>query len=106
VVSHVANHPHEPTNLDSLASVGCMERTSFSRLFRSKIGITLREFLHVYRVANAKVLMEATDISLTEIAYAVGFSSFATFERTFKKVSGSAPSVYRTNALARARQVS
>jgi AraC-like DNA-binding protein len=95
VVEYIDQHPDEPITLDQIATIGCMERTAFSKLFKAKIGITLRDFLQAYRISKAISEMKASDLSITEIAYAVGFSSLPTFERAFKKVTGQAPSKYR-----------
>lgn len=96
VVNYIEAHLDEPLDLEHLSLVGCMERTSFSKLFKSKVGLTLTDFIGTYRISRATMLMEASDFSVTEIAYAVGFGSLRAFERTFKRVTGIAPSKFRT----------
>jgi len=37
------------------------------------------------RISNATYLMQTTDLSVTQIAYEVGFVEWLTFKRKFKK---------------------
>ena len=45
----------------------------------------------------AKKLMDETDMMVYEIAFAVGFSNQHYFSRTFKRITGLAPSEYRNH---------
>lgn len=101
VVAYIGTHLNEPLDLDQLSLIGCMERTSLSKLFKSRTGLTLRDFIGSYHISKAVSLMEASDFSVTEVAYEVGFGSVRTFERTFKRVTGVAPSAFRSAALRR-----
>jgi AraC-like DNA-binding protein len=47
--------------------------------------------------AHFKEMLRNTQTSVTEICFAVGFSSLGTFSRTFKHLSGASPSRYRAN---------
>jgi AraC-like DNA-binding protein len=94
-VDHLQRYIDRPLGLDDLASIACMERTTFSKAFRNKTGMTLHAFIQAYRVSQAVVHMEKADSSITEIAFSVGFGSLDTFERVFKKVVGATPSAYR-----------
>jgi len=76
-----------------------MERTTFSKAFKRKTGITFHEFVRAYRVSQAVSKMEQSDCSITEIAFSMGFNSLDTFERAFKKVTGTTPSQYRLEVL-------
>jgi AraC-like DNA-binding protein len=85
--------------LREMAAIAGMERTAFSKAFKRKTGITLHEFIHAYRVSQAAMRMEASESSITDIAYTVGFDSLGTFERVFKKITGTTPRHYRLEVL-------
>jgi AraC-like DNA-binding protein len=53
------------------------------------------EMINGYRVAEAADLLTKTDESITEIAFAVGFNSLATFNRVFRQRMDTSPSQYR-----------
>ena len=57
-------------------------KTSSKRAVR----IYVIDWLHPdVRVSRAMYLMQSTDLSVTQIAYEVGFVEMLTFERDFKK---------------------
>jgi len=62
--------------------------------------MTFQDFVQQWRVVVAAEQMLKSDSSLTQIAETAGFSSIASFERTFKKCCGSTPSEYRKHLLA------
>lgn len=101
IIEFLREHLDEPFVLRKMAQVACMEKTSLSRMFKRKTGVTLREFLHVYRISRAVELMQLSDSSVTQIAFEVGFNSVGTFERAFRKTLGVTPSAYRTEILRR-----
>ena len=98
---HLERHPERSLTLQEAASFACMERTAFSRFFHQRIGVTFSEFLRTFRIELAQKRMLATNASLKEIAHGVGFKSFATFERQFKKETGLCPSEFRSRELER-----
>jgi transcriptional regulator GlxA family with amidase domain len=86
-------------DMKEMAAMACMERTSFSKAFRRRIGMTPYQFIQAYRISLAAVKMEISDDSITEIAFSVGFGSLDAFGRAFKRVTGIAPSHYRRELL-------
>ncbi|MDF2667840.1 MAG: transcriptional regulator, AraC family [Paenibacillus sp.] len=66
-------------------------RNSFKRL----IGKNFLEYLHLLRVRRASSLLAATEMSISEIAYDVGFSSLRSFTRVFKETLGMSASDFR-----------
>lgn len=55
-------------------------------VFRRDFGCTPVELVHRERCRRAQELLTEHDLSVKEAGYAVGFSSPASFSRTFKKV--------------------
>lgn len=99
VVLYMQNNSSEPIDLNKAASLACMERTAFSKFFSKAMGMTFQEFVQQWRVSEAAALMLTFDGSLSDLAFSVGFSTLASFERTFKKVTSSTPSHYRKRLL-------
>lgn len=69
-----------------------------SRFFKEQTGENFAAYLQSTRMRNASELLLATDLSVQEIASRVGFSSYTTFARTFRRVYGVAASEYRDRA--------
>jgi transcriptional regulator GlxA family with amidase domain len=98
-VSHVENHLGRRISLQEVADAACMEKTAFSKFFRRATGQKFRDFLQNLRIEKAIGEMTSSDISLTEIAFNVGFESLASFERAFRKFKSMTPSSYRRSLL-------
>ncbi len=91
----VENNYSEEISLDTAASIACMESTSFSRFFSSKVGVSFTQWVTRMRIAKAMDLMKKSNGSISDIAYAVGFSDLRTFERAFKKLTDLTPSQFK-----------
>jgi AraC-like DNA-binding protein len=72
--------------LEAAARIAAMEATYFSTFFHKKVGVPFRDWLRHARITKAMELIAKRDYSLTEVAFAVGYSDLRTFERAFKKV--------------------
>lgn len=64
----------------------------FSRYFDN---LSFGDYMRKLRIDKAKLLIETTVHSLTEIAYLTGFSDQSHFNRIFKKHTGQSPSAYK-----------
>lgn len=68
-----------------------ISRYYLSRLFSDQLGQGFVDYLSQYRIEKAKQLLTATDLSVAEVGYRVGFNSSQNFNRVFKKYVGSTP---------------
>ena len=85
----------EPISLKKAAGIAALESSYFSFYFRAKVGITFTEWLRQVRIRKAMELMKASDCSITEVAFEVGFGDLRTFERAFKKHTLKTPTEFR-----------
>jgi AraC-like DNA-binding protein len=84
---------------DVAAHVGLSER-HLTRCFHQEVGLTPITYLNRYRVKQAKVLLDAGEKGITEIAVEVGFSSSSYFTRVFRDEVGVSPRDYLRNGSA------
>lgn len=66
-----------------------------SRLLRQNTGMGVVDYIHSARLKKAKELLSGTDMSVDDIATAVGFSSRWTLTRSFKRYENTTPGAYR-----------
>ena len=57
-------------------------------------GVSPNEFIRSYRLRQAAKMINDTNLTLSEIAYKVGFNDSLYFSKCFKKQFGVAPSKY------------
>ncbi|MGW1682111.1 helix-turn-helix domain-containing protein [Saccharopolyspora sp. NPDC002376] len=85
----------EPLDVPALARIAHVSPGYFNRKFRAVFGETPHRYLQRRRVERAMWLLREDERSITEICFAVGFSSTGTFSRTFHDIVGLSPSDYR-----------
>jgi AraC-like DNA-binding protein len=71
-----------------------MSESQLNRKIKALTDKTLSLFIRSIRLQKAKVLLQTTDLNVSEIAYDVGFTDPAYFSRTFSKEFGTPPSEF------------
>lgn len=66
-----------------------------SRIFHAEYGISPMKYVQALRIDQAKLLLQDTSLSISEIAYRVGMNDAGYFSRLFRKVAGLSPSEFR-----------
>jgi AraC-like DNA-binding protein len=82
-------------DIPALARIAYVSEAHFIRTFRATFGETPHRYLQRRRVERAMFLLVQTDRSVTDICFAVGFSSLGTFSGTFRSIVGQSPTEYR-----------
>ena len=78
-------------NVDDLASELSLSRSQFYRKVKSLSGLSPVELIRLTRLKKAKSMIQNSDKSISEIAYATGFSSPAYFTKCYKDAFGQTP---------------
>ena len=98
VISHIEEKYMKHITLEKAASMACMNKFKFCRAFKERYGQTFISYLNGIRVKNAAELLRNNNLSITEIAYFVGYGSVVHFDRVFRSVYGITPRDYRKSA--------
>lgn len=85
----------QPLNVEDLAQGVHMSAGHLSREFRRIYGEPPYSYLMTRRIERAMTLLRRGDLSVTEICFAVGFSSLGAFSSRFSELVGVSPSAYR-----------
>lgn len=88
-------HIAEPLTLAQLAAHEHVSERSLVRNFRQATGMSVFDWITQERVNQAKVLLEATEFRIAEIAAMVGFGTSETLRRHFEKLVGTTAGRYR-----------
>lgn len=95
MVGYVQRHYAEPVTLQNIAVAGSASKTVCCTLFQHHLHQTPIGYLTRYRLEKAGELLRNPNLTVTEIAFAVGFSSPSYFTESFRKYLGLTPSEYR-----------
>ena len=84
-----------PLNVEDLARGVHLSAGFLSREFRRVYGESPYSYLMTRRIERAMTLLRRGDLSVTDICFAVGFSSLGTFSTRFSELVGVSPRAYR-----------
>ena len=93
--AYIAEHLSEDITLGDLARAACTSTYYICKLFKRHVGVNFTEYVSRLRVEKAKELLAKPHLRISEIAFEVGFQSLTHFNRTFRSVTGEAPTAYR-----------
>jgi AraC family transcriptional regulator len=94
-VEYIQDNYNEDISLDHLATISTMSKFHFTRTFKQIIGMSPYQYIASKRIDNAKMFLKNSHLSITEIAYEVGFSTPTSFYKFFTKSEGISPSQFR-----------
>ena len=84
----------EGYTVEQLSNDMCMSRMTFYRKIQSATGHTPTEFMRTIRLRRAAEMLREGRNTVTEIAYATGFSSVSYFSRCFRTMYGVPPTQF------------
>jgi len=85
----------ENLKIEQMAQAVGLSRTVLYGKIKQLMGVSPSDFLRQVRMQRAEQLVAKSRMSISEVAYAVGFSDPKYFTKCFKKQTGLTPSEYR-----------
>ena len=95
LVEYIQQHLAEPISIETLADHACLTKSYLIRSFRNTLGQTPLQYILQKKVQKAQTMLLGSDLSVTEVARAVGFQDTSYFIRLFRKNLGITPQEYR-----------
>lgn len=96
ILLYIGQHYTDQLSISSIARQFGFSKFYFARLFKKYSSYSYSDYLNRCRLKAAEYLMARTELSITDIAFQVGFNSLPTFSRLFKQHRGCTPSEYRS----------
>jgi AraC family transcriptional regulator len=98
-IDFMEDHLFEHLELEQIAAAAFMSVPSMYRVFYALTGHPLKEYIRKRRTSQAAMLLRQSDTLVLEVAFACGFDSYQTFTKSFKKLTGLTPGIYRKTTL-------
>lgn len=95
VKRYIDLHFKEPLTLDQLAENAHMNKYYLSHAFKQEYGISPINYMITRRIEESKYLLAETDLSMSQIAQLLGFSSLSYFSQVFRRTLAVTPMEYR-----------
>lgn len=95
--NYIDTHISENVTTEKLASIIFKSKSQATRIFKAEMNTTPYDYLLERRFAQAKSLLQSTNLLIKEIAYRCGFTDEHYFSDIFKRKCGTTPGEYRNN---------
>jgi transcriptional regulator GlxA family with amidase domain len=94
----------QPLSRAAIAALVGISTRQLDRLFAKHVGASFLDTYRHMRLRHARRLLKQSPLSISEVAFASGFSSAAQFSEAFKQVYGKTPSRFRLGSEDAVRQ--
>ena len=98
VIDFIREHYASDLSREGLAAAVDLNPSYLGRLFVSFTGEKIGEYVNRLRIEEAIRRLATRDARVIDIALSVGFESLSTFNRAFKRVTGTTPTEYQKRA--------
>ena len=95
LVSFITENFPQKITVEQMACIMHMEKGYFSKQFKKQFSMTPMHYLQAVRISRSLNLIEYTELSIAEIAEAVGFLNQNSYIKAFKSLYATTPSEYR-----------
>ena len=98
VLDYVILHPSEEYSPQRLADMAELSKQRFSALFKEQVGKSPMEYIKDLKLTTAARKLLVSNVSISDIAYSIGYNDPNYFIREFKAAFGYTPRQYRLAA--------
>jgi transcriptional regulator GlxA family with amidase domain len=88
-------HAADPVDFGQLAQQFSMSQRTLNRRFKLATGISPGRYVQYLRLEQARDLLRDSNLSITEIATAVGYPDIGYFSTLFREHMAQSPTAYR-----------
>lgn len=92
---YIDTHYKEPLTLDILAEEAHVNKFYLAHAFKEEYGLSPINYMISRRIEESRYLLQETDMSMSQIARILGFSSASYFSQSFRRAEGISPIAYR-----------
>lgn len=85
VFNYIEKHIEEEIGLNEIINNCSVSQGYLSRIFKSQFNISVMEYLHMRKINMAKSYFCFTDLSITDVAFKLGYNESSYFSKVFKK---------------------
>lgn len=97
VIEYINNHLGEDIDLNRLAELSNLSPYHFHRVMSAFLGEPLGAFIVRTRIETAARLLRYTELSITDIAYRIGYGAPSSLSKAFRQFYSISPNEYRNN---------
>lgn len=92
---YIEEHFQEQLTIDNIANFIGFNKNYLCTKFKNEMGITIHQYLILFRIEHAKQLLINSNSSIENVAFRCGFYNVIYFRTLFKKNTGLTPTIFR-----------
>lgn len=93
-IEHLHSHYREDVKIEDLSEIALVSLRTLERIFKKETGLTLSKYQQMLRIIKSLELLSSNELTISEIAYAVGYKSVQAFTKSFLTVMKYRPSEF------------
>ena len=95
ILNYIEAYFHKNISVEDISDRINLNRSHANRIFKSVMGLSLKEFLIQYKINKACEMLQNSHHNISQISEMVGYSNMFNFSRTFKSIKGESPRAWR-----------
>lgn len=95
IIDYVDRNIYDSCRLEDISKELNLSASHLSATFKRDTHISLKQYIQTEKVEEAKYLLENPELTISDIAVKLNYSSASHFQTAFKKISGMTPKEYR-----------
>lgn len=97
-INHLHSHYMEDLKIEDLSEIALVSLRTLERIFKKETGLTLSKYQQMLRIIKSLELLSSHELTISEIAYAVGYKSLQAYTKSFQTVMQYRPSEFMKTA--------
>ena len=97
LILYMRDNLHRRLTAEDFANEENMSAKQLNRIMMENFNMSVSAFFKKEKINKAKELLETTDMTISQLSTALGFSDEFSFSKTFKRIEGITPANYRAS---------
>ncbi|MFP3831402.1 helix-turn-helix domain-containing protein [Chryseobacterium sp. SIMBA_028] len=97
IIEHLHNHYNREVAIENLGEMALLSSRTLERIFKKETGLTLSKYQQMLRIIKSLELLSSGTLTISEIAYEVGYKSIQSYTRSFLSVMQFRPTDFIKN---------
>ena len=95
IMEYIDTNYKKDISIENVADYVGLSYSYVRKIFKAETGKNIVDYTNFIRINEAKLILTETDVSIADIALALGYNNDQSFSRFFKKYEGVTPGEYR-----------